>query len=90
MRVTTEDWNNGWHGIEMGISINEIDYFIKMLKMLKDDPDQHFHINSDYKAKDGIGSITFYVKNEKEHDNMEMGSKALLPGEEIPDPKLKK
>jgi hypothetical protein len=84
MRVTSEDWKNGWEEVEIGISKNEIGGFIEMLKMLESDPEQHFHISSDYKAKGGIGKVTFYVKTDKEQDNMVLGSKALFPGDEIP------
>lgn len=90
MRVSSEDWKNGWTGIEIGIAKNEIEYLIEMLKMLQNEPDQHFHINSDYKAKCGIGKLTFYVKTKEELDNMELGSRALSPGEKIPDPVSRK
>ena len=48
MHIKSEDWKNGWSGISVGIDANEIDPFIDLLNMIKEDPDQHFHISGDY------------------------------------------
>lgn len=85
MRVTSEDWKNGWIGIDIEISPKDADYLIEMLKMLKGDTNQHFHISSDFKVNGGIGQLTFSMQPEDSIDNMEIGSRAYLPGEEIPD-----
>ncbi len=85
MRVTSEDWKNDWIGIDIGLSSKDIDYLIAMLNVIKKDPDQHFHISSDYKEKTGVGEVTFYVKTAEEKDNMELLGQALAPGTEIPD-----
>jgi hypothetical protein len=83
MHTELEDWKNGWYGIQLGISGSEIDRVIELLKMLKEEPDQHFHFTSDYKGNGGIGDITVYVQTQDEIDNMETMGKALAPGEEI-------
>ena len=83
MKITSEDWKNGWHGIEVGLSATEIDALIENLEMLKRDTEQHFHISSDYKGEGGIGDITIYVKNSSEADNASMSGRAIAPDEEI-------
>ena len=83
MRVDVEDWKNGWMGVDIGLSRAEIDALIARLQMLKAEPDQHFHISTDYKGAAGIGEITLYVKETDQVDNMWVGGKALAPGDEI-------
>ena len=83
MNISFEDWKNGWHGIELGLSTAEIDQLIGNLEMLKQDTEQHFHISSDYKGNGGIGDIAIYVKDSSEADNASMSGGALAPGEEI-------
>jgi len=83
VKISFEDWKNGWHGIELGLSVAEIDELIENLGMLKQDTDQHFHISSDYKGDGGVGDITIYVKASSEADNASMSGRALAPGEEI-------
>jgi hypothetical protein len=83
MRVDLKDWKNGWNGVEIALTLGEIDILIERLNMLKNDPDQHFHISSDYKTAGGIGDIEVYVKQPDQVENMWLGGKALLPGEEI-------
>lgn len=83
MRVEIEDWKNGWSGISVGLDLNEIDCLVDLLKMIKDDPDQHFHISSDYKETGGIGDITFFIKAEEQKHNMSLSGRALAPGENI-------
>lgn len=83
MRATMEDWNNGWFGIDLGIAEKEIDDLIGLLQMLKAEPEQHFHISSDYEGKGGIGEITIRVQVATEGSNVRLSGHALLPGEEI-------
>jgi hypothetical protein len=45
------------HGIRIGIDRDEIDHFVELLKILKEYPDQHFHISSDYKGTGGVGCV---------------------------------
>jgi len=78
-----EDWKNDYFGIELGLSSNEIDELIELLKMIKADPEQHFHISSDYKGKGGVGDIVISQKYEGQEDNIFISGKALAPGEEI-------
>ena len=83
MNAKLDDWENGWFGIELGLDLNEIDSLIALLQMIKNDPEQHFHISSEYKGEGGIGDIEVYVKEEKAENNLNLFGKALAPGEEI-------
>lgn len=49
MRTKLNDWKNGWYGIELSLKKEEVDRVISLLQTIKEDPDQHFHISSDYK-----------------------------------------
>jgi hypothetical protein len=73
--------------VELGILGEEIDQLIELLKMLKEDPDQHFHLSSDYKGTGGLGDVTVYVQSPKEVSNMETLGRALAPGEEVKRPR---
>jgi hypothetical protein len=83
MRAILEDWKNGWCGVELGLLKEDIDPLIELLKMLKQDPDQHFHLTSDYKGPGGLGDLTICIQGDDEQSNMESMGKALSPGEEI-------
>jgi hypothetical protein len=83
MRVSLEDWKNGWFGIELAIAAPEIDLLISLLQELKADPDQHFHISSDYRSPGGVGDIQVFVKPDDATDNLFLSSAALQPGDEI-------
>ncbi|HTN74601.1 MAG TPA: hypothetical protein VL096_05120 [Pirellulaceae bacterium] len=78
-----EDWKNGWVGIQLGIHPSEIDSLIASLQMIRDDPEQHFHISSDYKAEGGLGDIEVFALPEDWPHNMFAGGRARGPGEEI-------
>ncbi|MBX7221393.1 MAG: hypothetical protein K1Y36_15695 [Blastocatellia bacterium] len=54
-----EDWKNGWFGVRLAASPKEIEYLIALLQGLLQDPDQHFHLTSDYKAASGLGTLKF-------------------------------
>ncbi len=83
MHVAIEDWKNGWSGIRIGIDPEEIDHFIELLKMIKEDPDQHFHISSDYKGAGGVADIEISIRSKNEMPNMSLSGRALGPGENI-------
>ncbi|WPD23156.1 MAG: hypothetical protein SD837_01060 [Candidatus Electrothrix scaldis] len=83
MYVDIEDWKNGWYGIELGLARAEIDELISLLQMIKDDPDQHFHISSEHQGEGGVGDIEVYVNDGREPNNMFLGGKALGPGDDI-------
>jgi hypothetical protein len=87
MHSKLNDWKNGWFGVELGLKKKEIDRVIVLLQMLKDEPDQHFHLSSDYKGSSGLGDIEVFVQPEEQPSNMESLGKALAPGHEIDDPK---
>ena len=83
MHSKLEDWNNGWFGLELGFSVEEIDHLIKLLQMLKQEPDQHFHVSSDYKANSGLGDLTLYVQSSDQISNMFISGKAIAPQSEV-------
>ena len=83
MYVDMEDFETGWYGIGIGISREEIDRLIDLLRMIKSDPEQHFHISSEYKGQGGVGDIEVYVMDENQEHNMILMGKALGPGEEV-------
>ncbi len=83
MNVELENWNNGWFGLEIGLSPEEIDILINQLLILKQDNDQHFHLTSDYEEKGGVGDIQIYVNDSNGKNNMSITSKALGPGEKV-------
>ena len=87
MHTELEDWKNGWYGVQLGISAEEIDILIERLQMLKAEPDQHFHLSSNYQGSGGLGDIAIYVQDPSKPSNMAtIGSKALAPGDIIPLP----
>ena len=69
MHSELEDWKNGWFGIRLSASPNEIKHLIGQLQKLLDDPDQHFHIASDYKANSGLGDIEISINSDLKPDN---------------------
>jgi len=83
VRVNLEDWKNGWFGLTMGISVDEIDRLIALLGALKSDPEQHFHIASDYKAAGGVGDVEVFIKADEDPDNLFLSSTALGPGDRL-------
>lgn len=82
MHGEIEDWKNGWYGVTLGVSVAEIDRMIGLLTRLRDDPDQHFHVLSDYSGLGGLGDIEVYVAEADATSNMQIGSYALAPGNE--------
>jgi hypothetical protein len=56
-----------------------------MLQELKDDPQQHFHLSSDYAGEGGLGDIEVFVQDSATPGNMRIGGVALAPGSEVPD-----
>lgn len=87
MHAKLEDWKNDWYGVQLGLTMEEIDLLIERLRMLKADPEQHFHLSSTYQGTGGLGDITIYVQAPSEPDNMEsISSKAFAPGDTISTP----
>jgi hypothetical protein len=83
MHSKLEDWKNGWFGVQLGLKKDEIDRVIALLQMLKDEPDQHFHLSSDYKESSGLGDIEVFVQPANQISNMESLGRAIAPGEHI-------
>jgi hypothetical protein len=75
-------WNNGLSGISLGLSVPEIDRLIVLLRGLRDDPEQHFHISSDGSGTGGIGDIEIYVTEPGSPANLRLSGIALAPGRE--------
>ncbi|CAD1786710.1 hypothetical protein XSP_000352 [Xanthomonas euroxanthea] len=86
MRGEIDDWNNGWYGITLALSPAEIDCMIGLLTRLRDDPEQHFHISSNYSDAGGLGDIEVYVSEADVASNMHIGSAALAPGSKATPP----
>jgi len=83
MHSKLNDWNNGWSGLELRIRAEEIDLLISLLRMIKADPEQHFHLSSNYNGAGGIGDIEISIQPPEESSNMESLGRALAPGEEV-------
>lgn len=83
MNADLEDWKNGWHGLKLAIAPQEIDRLIELLQAIKSDPEEHFHVSSDYKANGGLGDIEVYIKDATQPDNLFLSGVALGPGAEI-------
>ena len=79
MRVEQDDFGTGWFQLHIAIRNEEIDSLIELLNGLKSDPQQHFHLSSDYAGEGGIGDIEFYIQGDDEQDNMMMTSPAVSP-----------
>lgn len=84
MHGEIENWNNGWYGISLGLSPGEIDRLIELLRMLRVDPTQHFHISSDYKGTGGIGDIEMYVAGTAGTGHLRLSGLALAPEDDLP------
>jgi hypothetical protein len=84
MRGEIEDWKNEWYGIRLGLAVPEIDRLIALLTELRDDPEQHFHISSDYSAGGGLGDIEIYVAEADVPHNLKLSGVALAPSSELP------
>jgi hypothetical protein len=84
MHAKLEDWKNGWFGLRLAASPQEIEQLIAQLQELLKDNGQHFHIGSDYKAESGLGDVEISVQDPSEPDNLFLTSLAMRPGESIP------
>ena len=84
MHAKLNDWKNGWFGVELGIRRGEIDRLIALLQKIKADPDQHFHLSSDYRGEGGLGDLEIHIQPEDVMSNLAGSGLALAPGEEIP------
>ena len=83
MIAELEKWKEGWQGISLGLRNDEIDHLISLLKEIRKDNDQHFHISSDCEGEPSLGGIEIYVKTDTQEDNMYFTSLAKTPGEVI-------
>ena len=83
MIAEIEKWKEGWQGISIGLSNDEVDHLISLLQDIKKDNDQHFHISSTREGDPGIGDIEIYIKDEKQKNNMSLSSLAIEPDAEV-------
>lgn len=83
MHSKFEDFKNGWIEVDISLKPEDIENLIELLNMIKQNPEQHFHISSDYQGAGGVGSITFTIQEKNETDNMVIFGKAIMPGEKI-------
>lgn len=83
MRVKLEDWKNGWVGIDLAIDRDELDQLVHLLSLLKANPDQHFHLTSDYEGEGGVGDITICVQQPEDKSNMAISGFAVAAGQTL-------
>lgn len=83
MIAEIEKWKEGWQGISLGLTNEEIDQLILLLQDIKNDNEQHFHITSNWEGEPSIGDIEIYIKDEKQKSNMNISSLAIEPNTEI-------
>ncbi len=84
MHGEIEDWNNGWYGVRLELSVAEIDLLIGLLTNIHNDPEQHFHMTSDYASSGGLGDIEVSVTEANAISNMSVSGLAMAPGDSIP------
>ena len=84
MNAELEDWKNGWHGLRLALTHEEIDKIVRLLQSIQADPEQHFHLSSDYKADGGLGDIEVSLKDASQPDNLFIWGVAQPPGATIP------
>ena len=84
MHGEIQNWNNGWYGVSLGLSPLEIDRLIELLTKLRADPQQHFHISSDYAGAGGLGDIEIYVAQAEDVNNLQLSGIAVAPSCELP------
>ncbi len=83
MQIALEDWKNGWFGVDVALAPHEIDRLIELLRLIKTNPEQHFHLSSDCAGSGGIGQITFLMEAENSPGNAALSGPALAPGTEV-------
>ena len=72
MRIDIEDYKTGWYGVSVRVNLEEIDSIISLLKQIKKDPMQHFHISSTFEGHRGISDIGFYLAGDDLEDNCQL------------------
>ena len=84
MHAELEDWKNGWYGLRLSLRTSEISRLIQLLQDLQRDPEQHFHISSDYAAESGLGDIEISVMTDNSSDNMWVNGLAHVLDADVP------
>jgi len=86
MNAETADWGDGQFGLRLAIGPDEIDLLTENLRILRKDPDQHFHITSHVPRGHRLRDIEVSTLVAGQGHNMRLTSVALAPGTEVPDP----
>jgi len=73
MDCHTERFESGWIGASLELSTKEIEKLIEHLEYLKNSPESHFHLTSNYEGSPGVGDIEFSHTPECQKNNMQIG-----------------
>jgi hypothetical protein len=73
MDCNIEKFESGWIGASLELSTKEIEKLIERLEYLKNNPESHFHLHSDYEGAPGIGDIEFSHTPDCRKNNMQIG-----------------
>jgi len=80
MKVTMEDLKNGWYDVSIGLKRVDVKELINLLNsLLNTKGNQHFHLESNYSGKGGIGDIEIYLDEDDASDNISFTSLAISP-----------
>ncbi len=79
MNVEFEDFGTGWIQVFLALKEDDIDSLIEMLKMLKDSPESHFHLASDYEGESGVGDIEISIQGKDQKNNMQFTGMPIEP-----------
>lgn len=71
MRAKLANFVSGASALSLELSSSEIDSLIGALKVLRENPDSHFHFRS-YFEEDGVGDIEFSCSGSTEHGNLRL------------------
>jgi len=85
MNAEVEDWGGKQFGLRLAIEPDEIDRLIENFRVLRKDPDQHFHISAGGPEEPRVGDIEVTTLAPGQAHNMRVTSVALAPGTEVPD-----
>ena len=86
MNAEVEDWGENRFGVLLSLNPKEVDQLIDNFRVLRKDPDQHFHFSADSTERLRLGDIEIGVLTPGQPHNMRITSLALAPGTELLDP----
>jgi len=73
MDCSIEKFESGWTGASLELSKKEIEKLIERLEHLKNNPESHFHLFSDYEGEPEIGDIEFSHTPSCRKNNLKIG-----------------